>query len=324
MALLEVDNLHVSFFTARGEVRAVRGISFNLERGHMLGLVGETGCGKSVTGRSILRLVPPPGKITGGRLCFDGQDLLSLSETAMRQLRGGRLAMIFQDPAAALNPVFTIGQQLTAIMKHHRVASGGALQRQAVQLLAEVGLPVPEALLKVYPHQLSGGMQQRVMIAMALSSQPDLIIADEPTTALDVTIQAQILNLLVKLQQERGIAIILITHNLGIVAETCQQVAVLYAGRVVEQGEVRDIFHHPSHPYTQGLLAALPNPGSRGQVLKVITGGVPSGLDALPGCAFASRCEQVMSMCRQSHPPFYSRGPEHQAACYLYDTPAGN
>lgn len=320
MSLLEVDNLHVSFFTARGEVRAVRGISFSLERGHMLGLVGETGCGKSVTGRSILRLVPPPGQITGGRLHFDGQDLLSLSETTMRQLRGRRLGMIFQDPAAALNPVFTIGQQLTAVMKHHRVASGPALQRQAVQLLNEVGLPIPEALLKVYPHQLSGGMQQRVMIAIALCSQPDLIIADEPTTALDVTIQAQILNLLVKLQQERGIAIILITHNLGIVAETCQQVAVLYAGRIVEQGKVRDIFHRPGHPYTQGLLAALPNPGSRGQALKVIPGSVPSGLDSLPGCAFASRCEQAMPVCRQSPPPFFSRGPEHQAACYLYDT----
>jgi oligopeptide/dipeptide ABC transporter ATP-binding protein len=230
--------------------------------------------------------------------------------------------MIFQDPAAALNPVFTVGQQLKAIMEHHRVAKGAELHCQAIQALSDVGLPIPEALLKVYPHQLSGGMQQRVMIAMALSSHPDLIIADEPTTALDVTIQAQILNLLVKLQQERGIAIILITHNLGIVAETCQDVAVLYAGRIAEQGAVRDIFHRPSHPYTRGLLAALPNPASRGQPLNVIPGAVPSGLQLLPGCAYVSRCEQVMPVCQISQPPLVSLGRQHQAACYLYDSQA--
>jgi oligopeptide/dipeptide ABC transporter ATP-binding protein len=319
--LLAVDNLHVSFFTARGEVQAVRGITFSLERGQMLGLVGETGCGKSVTGRSIMRLIAPPGKITQGRILFDGQPLLNLTEPEMRRVRGKRIAMIFQDPAAALNPVFTVAQQLKAIMEHHRVAKGAGLHRQATQLLADVGLPIPDALLKVYPHQLSGGMQQRVMIAMALSSHPDLIIADEPTTALDVTIQAQILNLLVKLQQDRGIAIILITHNLGIVAETCREVAVLYAGRIVEQGAVRDIFHRPSHPYTRGLLAALPNPASRGQTLNVIPGSVPSGLQPLPGCAYASRCEHVLPMCRASQPAFVKLGVDHQVACYLYDPP---
>jgi oligopeptide/dipeptide ABC transporter ATP-binding protein len=320
--LLVVEDLQVAFRTPRGDVHALRGVSFSIERGVIFGLVGESGCGKSVTGRAILRLVPASGRITVGRILFDGQDLLGLSEREMHRIRGRRIAMIFQDPTAALNPVFTIGQQITTVMRHHGMANGAELRRQAVQLLADVGLPDPASLLDTYPHQLSGGMQQRAMIAIALSTNPDLLIADEPTTALDVTIQSQILDLLVRLQQRRGITIILITHNMGVVAETCQQVAVLYAGRVVEQGAVRDIFHRPRHPYTQGLLAALPNPESRGHDLKVIPGSVPSGLESVAGCAFAPRCEHVMEVCRQAQPPMFTLGSTHHAACYLYDDQA--
>lgn len=317
--LLTVENLHLAFQTPLGAAQALRGVSFSVEPGQIFGLVGETGCGKSITGRAILGLLPPTAKITAGRIVFAGQELLILGERERHKLRGRRIAMIFQDPTAALNPVYTIGQQLTMVMKHHRMAAGPELRRRAGQLLADVGLPFPEALLKSYPHQLSGGMQQRVMIAMALSTEPDLLIADEPTTALDVTIQSQILELLVQLQQSRGITIILITHNMGIVAETCQQVAVLYAGRIVEQGQVRDIFYRPRHPYTQGLLAALPKPEQWRQPLKVIPGSVPGGLQPVSGCAFASRCEYVMEVCRQQQPPVFELGAHHQAACYLYN-----
>lgn len=321
--LLAVENLNVHFRTPIGVVYAVRGVSFNIERGEAVGLVGETGCGKSVTGRSILGLVPHPGEITEGRITFDGQNLLALSESDMHRIRGERIAMIFQDPATALNPVFTIGQQITEVMKHHGVASGADLKKRTLDLLDDVGLPDPASLLDVYPHQLSGGMQQRAMIAMALSSDPDLLIADEPTTALDVTIQAQILALLTSLQRARNISVLLITHNLSVVAETCQRVVVLYAGRVAEHGDVRSIFHHAQHPYTQGLLAALPIPGSRGTDLNVIPGFVPSGLDPGPGCAFAPRCEFAMDVCLRRQPLNYDVGPEQQAACYLHDEVEG-
>ena len=316
--ILQVQDLHVVFPTPRGDVRALSGVSFDIEKGQMYGIVGESGCGKTVTGRAILRLVTPPGKVTGGRVLFHGADLLLKSEDEMRQLRGRRISMVFQDPSAALNPLFTIGQQITGIMKRHGVAQGAALRERAIESLTALGLGEAEQLLCCYPHQLSGGMQQRVMIAMALCVEADLIIADEPTSCLDVTIQFQILDLLVKLQQERTVAIMLITHDLGVVAETCERVAVFYLGRIVERGGVRNLFHHTKHPYTQGLLAALPDPRNWGTTLKMIPGSVPSALELIAGCAFASRCEYVMDICRRVEPPLLPVGDDHLSACHLY------
>lgn len=317
--LLQVENLHVTFPTPRGDVRAVSGVNFNIGKGQIFGIVGESGCGKTATGRAILQLVPIPGKITDGRILFHGEDLVEKSEPEMRQLRGKRIGMIFQDPAAALNPLFTIGQQLIGIMKHHQITEDkGNLNAAAVELLGDLGLPNPEEILKSYPHQLSGGMQQRAMIAMALSTKPDLLIADEPTSALDVTIQSQILDLLVKLKEDRGVTIILITHDLGVVAETCEQVAVFYSGRIVEQGTAHNIFHQTKHPYTQGLLAALPNPQIIGDKLNVIPGNVPTNLEATIGCAFAPRCESAMAICAQVEPPVIQFRESHLTTCHLY------
>jgi oligopeptide/dipeptide ABC transporter ATP-binding protein len=315
--LLEVQDLRVVFHTPLGDTRAVWGVSFQIEKGHIFGIVGESGCGKSATGRAILRLVPPPGEIVGGQILFHGQDLLQKSEREMAQLRGRRIAMVFQDPSAALNPLFTLGEQLMGIMRHHRVAQANTLRERSIGLLADLGLPNPDKLLNSYPHQLSGGMQQRAMIAMALSTEPDLIIADEPTSCLDVTIQSQILDLLVKQSRERDVAVMLITHDLGVVAETCEQVAVFYLGQIVEQGSVRDVYRQTKHPYTMGLLAALPNPKGSGEALKVIPGSVPSAIKPIPGCVFASRCEYVMDVCREVPPNLVRVGESHLAACYL-------
>jgi oligopeptide/dipeptide ABC transporter ATP-binding protein len=316
--ILQVEDLRVVFPTPQGTVHAVGGVSFEVKKGQVFGIVGESGCGKSATGRAILRLVPSPGRIDGGRILFHGEDLAQKSEQEMRQLRGRSISMIFQDPSAALNPLFTIGQQLTAIMRRHRVVPREAMEQRAVELLNELGLPNPEDLLYCYPHQLSGGMKQRAMIGMALSTEPDLIIADEPTSALDVTIQSQILDLLVQLQRERDVAVILITHDLGVVAETCDEVAVFYRGRIVEEGNARAIFGDPRHPYTRGLLAALPTPSRWGDALKVIPGTVPTNLNPIVGCPFSSRCEYEMPICERVAPPAVSFGGSHKALCHLY------
>lgn len=315
--LLRVENLHIQFPTIRGRVHAVQGVSFTVQQGEILGLVGETGCGKTMTGLSILRLVPPPGQITAGEIHFDGYNLLTKSQPEMRAIRGRQIAMIFQDPSTSLNPVFTIGNQIGRVISHHLKCSRGERERRVLDLLADVGLPEPEQIARSYSHQLSGGMQQRAVIAMALAAEPRLLIADEPTTALDVTIQAQILELLVELQSKRGISIILIAHNLGVVAEICQRVAVLYAGRVAEIASANALFECPQHPYTQKLLQALPTPERGGQVLQSIPGEVPSGLNPEAGCSFAPRCAYVIDRCRRERPPQYAATPAHQVACYL-------
>ena len=319
-SLLQVEDLRMVFHTPAGKSKALRGVSFTVSRGQTFGIVGESGCGKTMTARAVLGLVPHPGEVTQGRILYNGEDLLQLDQQKIQKYRGKRIAMIFQNPQAALNPLFTIGQQITALMKQNL---GEVDNEKIIDLIRDTGLPNPEKIIKSYPHRLSGGMQQRVMIAMALSSEPELLIADEPTTALDVTIQAQILELLVKLKEEKGLTILFVTHNMGVVAETCDSVAVFYAGKVVEQGTVRDIFYNAKHPYTQGLLATLPHPGSRGKELATIAGSVPSGLAEITGCPFASRCPQVMRICRQK-PPAWTElengksGFTHKVACFLH------
>lgn len=296
----------------------MRGISFEVKQGQVFGVVGESGCGKTATGRALMRLVPPPGRIAEGHILYRGEDLVAKPDAAMRDLRGRRIAMVFQDPSAALNPVFTIGQQLTGIMKRHGLAAGAAAHKQAQQLLGELGLPSPADMIDRYPHQLSGGMQQRAMLAMALAADPDVIICDEATTALDVTIQAQIVELLLRLRRERGLTIIFITHDLGLVAEICDYVAVLYMGRIVEEGDTDSIFHDTRHPYTRGLLAALPSDRTWGKPLDVIPGSVPAAATAIAGCSFAPRCPRVMEKCAAVDPAAASFAGNHRAFCHLY------
>ncbi len=317
--LLQIDDLHLEFATSRGSLRALNGINLHVQPGEIFGVVGETGCGKTVTGLSVLGLLPSSATITRGSILFDGIDLLRLSPDEMRRMRGGRIAMIFQNPGSSLNPVFTIGSQMMRIIQTHLNLPGSAARAHATEVLDAVGLPDADQVLKSYPHQLSGGMQQRAMIAAALACNPSLLIADEPTTALDVTIQAQILALLQSLRQRLGIAILLITHNLGVVAQTCDRVAVLYAGRVVETGTTRALFTAPSHPYTQGLMQAIPRAGNRGAALTAIPGSVPADPGAVVGCAFAPRCQFAFDRCLVEEPSLIAVDPTHHSACFLLD-----
>ncbi len=318
-ASLSVQDLHLEFKTSRGILNALNGIEFDVWRGEFFGLVGETGCGKTVTGLSVLRLLPRSAKITRGEIRFDDENLLTLSQSEMQHVRGGRIAMIFQDPSSSLNPVFTIGSQMLRVIRQHLKLDAKQARAQAEEMLAAVGLPDVKRVMSSYPHQLSGGQQQRVMIAMALSCKPRLLIADEPTTALDVTIQAQILRLLRDLQNQFDFSMILITHNLGVVAQTCDRLAVLYAGRVAESGTTREIFTNPQHPYTRGLMNAIPRPGSRGKTMAAIPGSVPSNPGALTGCPFAPRCEFAFDRCRAETPGMFEVKDGHFAACFLAD-----
>jgi oligopeptide/dipeptide ABC transporter ATP-binding protein len=317
MALLDVEQLSVSFSTEEGRIRVVEELSFSVAAGRSVGLVGESGCGKSVTAMSVMRLLAsPPGHVDKGRILFDGEDLLALDQAAMRALRGERIAMIFQEPMTSLNPTFSVGFQIDEVLRLHRGTKGAAARATTIDMLREVGIGAPERRAEQYPHQLSGGLRQRAMIAMALVCHPALLIADEPTTALDVTIQAQILDLLRRLQRDRGMAILMITHDLGVVAEVCDEVVVMYAGRVVERAEVASLFRRPRHPYTQGLLAASPGRVARGEPLPAIPGTVPPPGRRGAGCQFADRCPRVEPRCRDALPPLTEQAPGHAAACW--------
>ncbi|WP_421998559.1 ABC transporter ATP-binding protein [Reyranella sp.] len=317
MALLSVRNLQTRFATDRGVVRAVDGVSFDLEEGEVLGLVGESGSGKSVTALSIMRLVPePPGRVTADAITLEGTDLLRLSEAQAREIRGARMAMIFQDPMRSLNPVLTVGRQMTEVLRRHRKLDGTAARRRAIELLEMVGIPMAERRLAAYPHQFSGGMRQRVMIAIALSCNPRLLIADEATTALDVTIQAQIIDLVKRLQHDSGTSVIWISHDLGVVAGLCDRVNVMYAGRIVETAPVRELFHRPAHGYTLGLMGSTPRlDGTGGPRLTPIEGLPPNLIDPIPLCPFLPRCRVAVSECRQRPPERRNFGAEHWAAC---------
>jgi oligopeptide/dipeptide ABC transporter ATP-binding protein len=310
--ILSVADLRTYFYTRDGVVRAVDGISYSVAEGETLGVVGESGCGKSISALSILRLVPQPGRIVGGAIRFQGKNLLEASEAEMRTLRGNRISMIFQEPMTSLNPVLTIGRQIAETVKLHQRVSAAAARARAVEMLRLVHIPEPEARLRQYPHQLSGGMRQRVMIAMALACNPKVLIADEPTTALDVTIQAQILELIQELKDQLGTAVILITHDLGVVAETAQRVVVLYAGRKVEEAKVEELFANPLHPYTKGLMAAIPRLDG-GERLAEIPGFVQL---AEQGCSFAARCTRASDQCRAQAPALTEPRPGHFVACW--------
>ena len=315
--LLSVEGLTTRFDTQAGTVTAVNEVTFQIRQGETLGLVGESGSGKSVTAFSIIRLVQPPGRVTSGRVLFQGRDLMALGEEDLRQVRGAGIGFVFQEPMSALNPVMRIGDHIAEALRVHGLASRTEARSRAIDLLRAVRIVDAEHRVNDYPHQLSGGMRQRVMIAIALACRPPLVIADEPTTALDVTVQAQILDLLRDMQREFGISLLLITHDLGVIAETADRVAIMYAGRIVEQGPVRDIFRSPAHPYTQGLLASIPG-GAAGSRLRAIDGAVPNLSSLPPGCSFAPRCGARMPRCEASFPGVATRGSEHSVRCHLY------
>ena len=317
--LLEVDDLKMYFHTEDGVVRAVDGVSYTLDRGETLGVVGESGSGKSVTAMTIMGLISmPPGKIEGGDVRYRGRSILEMTEEEMQHIRGNDIAMIFQDPMTSLNPVYKIGKQVGEGLRLHRGYSKQEALKRATELLDLVGIPEPEKRVNEYPHQFSGGMRQRVMIAMALACDPDILIADEPTTALDVTIQAQIIELMQEMQEKNGNAIIMITHDLGVVAEICDKVSVMYAGKMVEQGPVDDIFYKPGHPYTMGLLRSMPRVDAESYERLIPIEGTPVDMLNPPeGCPFAPRCEYAMTICLQKMPPYVELGDNHRSACWL-------
>lgn len=324
MSLLEIKDLKTYFDTDRGLVKAVEGVTFHINPGETLGVVGESGCGKSVTALSVMRLLPKPiGRIAGGSILFKGEDLTKASEARMRQIRGNKISMIFQEPMTSLNPVLTIGFQIMEPLMLHQGMDSKEAKEKAVELLQLVGIPDPKQRVDEYPHQLSGGQRQRAMIAMALACKPELLIADEPTTALDVTIQAQILDLMNDLQREFNAAIMLITHDLGVVAEMAQRVVVMYAGLIVEEAPVASLFYEPLHPYTQGLLTSIPRIDKDLDKLHVIPGFVPSPFEFPDGCRFHNRCERAFSRCEREIPPLYSLGDGRMVRCFLYDSDSG-
>ena len=320
--LLDVRGLRTSFYLSNGRVQAVTGVNFHVRRGEILGLVGESGCGKSVSSLSIMGLVAPPGKVDEGEVMFDGQDLLKLDDEKMRKIRGNRISMIFQQPTSSLNPVMKVGNQIGEVFQAHRNMKKGAAREKALEMMRMVGIPDPKRRLDAYPHEMSGGMAQRVMIAMALACEPELLIADEPTTALDVTIQAQILDLMRRLQRETNTAIILITHDLGVVAEMCDRVAVMYAGEIIEQTDTRTLFRKPLHPYTQGLIGSVPILGHPKDELAVIPGMVPHLINLPAGCRFAPRChsrvEHNVTPATEVHPELRTYAGDHSVRCWMY------
>ncbi|RNB82321.1 ABC transporter ATP-binding protein [Brevibacillus fluminis] len=316
--ILEVENLQTHFFSDRGAIPSVDGVNIRVGKGEVVGIVGESGCGKSVTSLSIMRLIPsPPGKIVGGSIRFKGEELIECNEKRMRQIRGNEIAMIFQEPMTSLNPVYTIGDQIGEAVRLHTKVDKREARKKAVEMLKRVGIPRAEAIVDEYPHQLSGGMRQRVMIAMAMTCNPELLIADEPTTALDVTIQAQILDLMRKLNEESGTAIMLITHDLGVVAEMCHRVVVMYAGKVVEEGNVRTILKKPKHPYTIGLLQSIPKLEESRERLYSIPGNVPVPGSLKTGCRFAPRCEHAVDKCHQEMPELLEVEAGHFSRCWV-------
>lgn len=319
--LLEVENLSTYFITENGIIKAVDGVSLTVDRGETLGIVGESGCGKTVCALSIMRLVPsPPGKIVGGNIFLNGRDLLKLTKEEMRQIRGKDISMIFQEPMTSLNPVLTIGDQVSEVLRAHEEVSTRESLNRAIEMLGKVGMPTPENIVDCYPHQLSGGMRQRVMIAMAMICHPKLLLADEPTTALDVTVQAQIIDLMNTLKEDTRTAVILITHDLGVIGEAAQTVAVMYAGKVVEFCDVKTLFSNPLHPYTSALLESVPgfDRGDSSGYLKVIPGSVPLLYNLPPGCSFQDRCSFVFPLCRTEEPPSIEGETGHQVRCWLY------